>query len=97
MSTMFAFQFDRCAVAFATRATRAGQGAGPGGRNGKATGPVLSHPGGSGKDGGRLLLSSSVCHGADALAMAMPAASQLATRDFFSIQTTGGFAAFEEH
>jgi hypothetical protein len=29
--------------------------------------------------------------------MAVPADPQFATRDFFSIQTTGGFAALEEH
>jgi hypothetical protein len=94
MSTVFSLQLDRCAVAFATRATRAGQGAGTQGRNGKATDAVLSHPGGSGKDGGRLPLSLSVCHGARALAM--PARRRVARNDF-SIQTTGGFAALEEH
>jgi hypothetical protein len=95
MSTVFSFQPDHCAVAFATRATRAGQGAGTVGRNGKATGPVLSHPGGSGKDGGRLLLLPSVCHGGGTLAIEPVRLS--ATRNNFSIQTTGGFAALEEH
>jgi len=95
MSTMTLFHPDRCAMALATRATRAGQGAGTEGRNGKATGPVLSHPGGSGKDGGRLPLSLSVCHGAETLAMA-PVPPRV-PRDPFSIQTTGGFAALEEH
>jgi hypothetical protein len=95
MSTLFSIQLDRGAVAFATRATRAGQDAGIVGRNGKATGPILSHPGGSGKDGGRLPLSLSVCHGSGALAM--PPAPPRALRDPFSIPTTGGFAALEEH
>jgi hypothetical protein len=95
MSTVFSFPPDRCAVAFATRATRADQGAGTVGRNGKATGPVLSHPGGSGKGGGRLLLLPSVCHGAGTLAIG-PVRLR-AVGDDFSIQTTGGFAALEEH
>jgi hypothetical protein len=94
MSTVFSIRLDRGAVASATRATRAGQDASRAG-NGKATDPVLSHPGGSGKDGGRLPLSLSVCHGFGALAM--PSAPTRAGRDPFSIQTTGGLAALEEH